>query len=246
MQIKTILWLFLFSVAMGYMESAVVIYLRKIYYPHGFQFPLVALEAGIGFVELLREAATIIMLLIVGVLAAQTVSLRFAGFLFCFAVWDICYYIFLWIFLDWPESLFTWDILFLIPVPWVGPVLTPCIVSITMLILSTAIIYFQNRGLNIRLNFKEWMLLTSGSFVIILSFVWDYLNYINRINDDEIVNPFNGEQKMLSDMMNYVPADFNWPLFLTGESILLCGVALFIFRIRKLKMLSLQMLNISC
>jgi hypothetical protein len=40
MKIKTIIWLAVFSMAMGYLESAVVVYLRKLYYPDGFKFPL--------------------------------------------------------------------------------------------------------------------------------------------------------------------------------------------------------------
>ena len=91
MQIKTIIWLAIFSIAMGYMESAVVIYLRKIYYPDGFQFPLTPLDAGIGLVELLREVATIIMLFGIATLSAKNTSLKFANFIFCFAIWDLCF-----------------------------------------------------------------------------------------------------------------------------------------------------------
>jgi hypothetical protein len=68
---KTVIWLVIFSIAMGYIESAIVIYLRKIYYPGGFQFPLVALDTSIGLVEIFREAATIIMLLGIGILTAK-------------------------------------------------------------------------------------------------------------------------------------------------------------------------------
>src|SRR5271167_2605871 len=97
-------WLTLFSIAMGFMETAVVIYLRKVYYPRGFQFPLVPIEPSIALTEFLREAATIIMLLGIGILTGKTRAQKFAFFIYCFAVWDIFYYVFLKIFLNWPES----------------------------------------------------------------------------------------------------------------------------------------------
>ena len=39
--------LLLYAVAMGYLEAAVVVYLRAIYYPEGFSFPLKPMDAGI-------------------------------------------------------------------------------------------------------------------------------------------------------------------------------------------------------
>src|SRR6201998_1661345 len=110
------IWLTAFSIAMGFLETAVVIYLRKLYYPHGFQFPLVPIDNDIAMVEFLREAATIIMLLGIGIIAGKNTSQKFGIFIYCFAVWDIFYYVFLKLLLGWPESLFTWDILFIIPV----------------------------------------------------------------------------------------------------------------------------------
>jgi hypothetical protein len=233
MQMKTLKWLTIFSIAMGYMESAVVIYLRKIYYPQGFQFPLVPLEGNILLVEIFREAATIIMLLGIGILSGKTASLKFAYFIFCFAIWDIFYYIFLWLFIGWPESLFTWDILFLIPFPWVGPVITPCIVSLTMLLLALSIIRFQHSGIDTRLKVKEWILFSAGSFVIVLSFVWDFLSHVNEMKSSQITASLTGEQNMLSEISNYVPEEFNWPVFLIGEAIILYGIIKFILRIRK-------------
>lgn len=137
---STMLWLTLFGIAMGFLETSVVIYLRKIYYPDGFRFPLVEIGNDILLVEILREFATMIMLLSIGLLIGKTKLQRFAFFIFSFAVWDIFYYIFLKILIDWPESFLTPDILFLIPVPWVGPVVTPIILSISMIVLSFIIL----------------------------------------------------------------------------------------------------------
>ncbi|MBK6833902.1 MAG: hypothetical protein IPG89_06345 [Bacteroidetes bacterium] len=66
------------------------------------------------------------MLVGAGIIAGKTRLTRFAYFIIAFAIWDIFYYVFLYVLLQWPESLFTWDILFLVPVPWTGPVIAPC------------------------------------------------------------------------------------------------------------------------
>ena len=77
---KTIFWLSLFSIAMGFLETAVVVYLRKLYYPDGFHFPLAEIPHDIAAIEFLREGATIIMLLCAAVLAGKNSSHRFACF----------------------------------------------------------------------------------------------------------------------------------------------------------------------
>jgi hypothetical protein len=227
---NTLMWLALFSLAMGYMESAVVVYLREIYYPDGFKFPLIPIEPRIGLIELLREAATIIMLLGIGILSAQSASLRFAFFIFCFAIWDLFYYIFLKLLIDWPESLLTWDILFLIPVPWVGPVITPCIVSVTMMILALSIVYFHEKGISTKLAVTEWIVLSTGSLVVILAFVWDYLSFIRRANIVSKSYSLVEKKYLFDEIANYVPVDFNWSLFLTGEALILAGILIYVRR----------------
>src|ERR1044072_1504154 len=92
---KPLVWLTIFSIAMGYLETAVVVYLRKLYYPGGFNFPLVPVTLDIAKTEFWREAATLIMLVGIGVLAGKNKTQRFAYFLLSFAVWDIFYYVFL-------------------------------------------------------------------------------------------------------------------------------------------------------
>ncbi len=132
---KTLTWVVVFSIAMGYLEAAVVVYLRELYYPEGFDFPLKEMDMGIIVTELFREAATMIMLLSIGFLAAKRKIERLAYFVLPFAIWDIFYYVFLKVALGWPESLLTWDILFMLPVTWVGPVICPVINSLTMILL---------------------------------------------------------------------------------------------------------------
>ena len=107
---KTLLWLSIFGIAMGLLESAVVVYLRELYYPEGFAFPLKPMGPTLILTEILREAATLVMLMAIGVLAGRTRTERFGYFIFTFAVWDIFYYLFLKLLLNWPESLLTWDV----------------------------------------------------------------------------------------------------------------------------------------
>ena len=95
-RIRTVIqWITLFGIAMGLLEGAVVVYLRELYYPEGFGFPLKLMSNQVALTELFREAATLIMLMSIGALAGRTRIERFAFFIYSFAVWDIFYYVFL-------------------------------------------------------------------------------------------------------------------------------------------------------
>ncbi|MCK6459543.1 MAG: hypothetical protein L6Q95_06570, partial [Planctomycetes bacterium] len=111
---RLLLWCAVFAAAFGVIEGAVVVYLREIYYPEGFSFPLKEMAPRILATELVREAATIVLLLAAAMLAERRPVRRFAVFAFCFGVWDITYYLALKALLGWPPSLLTMDILFLI------------------------------------------------------------------------------------------------------------------------------------
>ena len=215
-----ILWLVLFSIAMGFLETAVVVYLRELYYPNGFSFPLTVMDQRVGIIELLREAATVIMLLGVGVLAGRSFNQRFAFFLVAFAIWDIFYYVFLKLLIDWPESFFTWDILFLIPVPWIGPVLAPCLICVTMLLLAFVLIYREPAHPNTRLNVREWLLLVAGSLVVVASWASDFLAYSSK-------SGLAIADATLTSLSTYVPQAYNWHFFSVGELILMAAVFLF-------------------
>jgi len=230
--IKTILWLTAFSIAMGYMESAVVVYLREIYYPEGFKSPLVPITPDIAATEFWREAATIIMLIGAGVMAGKSSVQRFAFFIYSFAIWDIFYYVFLKVLLDWPESLFTWDILFLIPVPWVGPVIAPCIVSCTMIFLTMTIVYFEQKYRVLKITFKEWLLLILGSITCIISFMWDYITYLSINGADKAAWTLSSNNNMFDEVSNYIPQHFNRLLFGIGEGMILMAIVVLIKRLK--------------
>ena len=205
----------LFSVAMGFMESAIVVYLRKIYYPHGFSFPLSPIDPDIGVTEILREAATLIMLITIGIAAGRTKLQRFSFFIFCFGIWDIFYYVLLKMLLNWPDTIFDWDILFLIPVPWVGPVIAPCLLSMTMILFAIVLTTLEKKVPQLKVKTSDWLMMSAGSVIIIFSFVLEYI----RIAFSEGYSVKN--QYLLSSMNNYVPEHYNWWIFFLGEIILL-------------------------
>ena len=136
----------IFATSFGFVEAAVVVYLRAAtgllpgytgtlselqHSSKGYrqdqsiaQFPQSLLT-----IELYREAATMVMLVSVTLLAASSTSARWAVFLWLFALWDIAYYAGIWITIRWPASPTDLDVLFLIPVPWISQVWFPLAVS---------------------------------------------------------------------------------------------------------------------
>ena len=164
----------LFCVAMGFLEAAVVIYLREHYYTEGFCFPLKIISADIFLIEIGREISTILMLAFIGFIAGKTPLEKFCYFLYSFGLWDIFYYIWLKLIVNWPPSLLTWDLLFLVPVPWVAPVLAPLIVASTMTIVAAVIIYLQERGLYFKISKLDLALGALAALLIFVSFVLDF------------------------------------------------------------------------
>ncbi len=230
---RLILWLMLFSVAMAFLESAVVVYIRELLYPDGFKFPLATMDSSLALTEIIREAATIIMLAGAAVISGKTFSQRFAWFLFCFAVWDIFYYIFLKIIIGWPSSLFEWDVLFLIPVTWTGPVISPLIVAGLMIILAMVIIYFSSSGTDTRISRTEWIMLVTGAFVLILSFAWDYSGFIlGNYSFSELWNLPDSES-FFELAVKYVPRKFNYFIYFSGIAIIILAIAKYYRRLKK-------------
>lgn len=172
----TIIQVAFFGLAMGYLEAVVVVYLREIYYPGGFRFPLVPISVRDLWVEIGREAATLVMLLMIGMLTGKSARRRFAFFLLVFGVWDIAYYLFLKLILGWPGAMGVPDILFLIPVPWVGPVWAPVILSVSMIVLSLVILRGESEARVPGLA-RSLYLLIPGALAVILSFTVGSLSH---------------------------------------------------------------------
>lgn len=199
-----LVWPAVYATAMAFVESAVVVYLRAIYYPDGFAFPIVLIADRMALIEIGREAATLTMLLSVAWLAGRDRWERFLLFCFMFGVWDILYYVWLWAFLGWPSSLLTWDILFLIPVPWIGPVLAPVLVSLALIAGSVALLRAKARGAVLRFARWHWTLAIAGGLLVLLSFMIDHRVVVEGL----------------------IPHPFRWGLFLSGLAIAVAATLL--------------------
>ena len=209
--------LILFAISFGYVEAAVVVYLRTLYEPlrrphasdgaEGELFPLITqdrlrtqppaisrlLPAEVG-----REAATLLMLAGAAMAAAAERRLWLPAFAIAFGVWDLFFYVFLKVLTGWPRSLLTWDVLFLIPVPWASPVLAPVLVSLTLIVCG--VVAFQ-RPVHWRGVHSAGLGLAAG--LILFSFMADYRNL----------------------MAGGMPAPFGWWVFALGEAVWVAAFA---------------------
>jgi hypothetical protein len=185
---RRLLWLSVFAIAMAQLEAAVVVYLRRLFYPEGFRFPLVIIEGEIAAVEVGREVATVVMLFAVAKLFSAGDRWRqYAAFLWSFGVWDIFYYAWLWVMLRWPSSLLETDVLFLIPLPWIGPVLAPVLISLVMMTAAWAILWLRDQQLPVRVTRLEWAITIAGAVALIGLFVSD----AQAVITGEMPRPFN-------------------------------------------------------
>jgi hypothetical protein len=208
---RMLAWLTLWSTAFGVVEGSVVVYLRRLCYPDqpadGPLFPLRLVEPTLLRVEMAREAATLLMLLGVAFVAERRPLRRFAAFAFCFGAWDIAYYAMLHVALGWPASLLEWDILFLLPAPWSGPVLAPVLVSAALIGGATLVLRRVDDAAPGPFRVRDWCVQIACAGLILWSFLWN-AGPVERME---------------------LPGPFPWWLFLAG---LLGGLASFAWRWR--------------
>jgi hypothetical protein len=164
-----------FSIAFGYIEAAVVVYLRAIFYPDGFAFPLAMFDAtALGrrlmVTEIGREAATLVLIVTAAWLFGVNRQERAAYSLLIFAVWDLFYYVWLKVLLDWPASIMDWDVLFLIPYIWASAVLYPVLVALLMLGFAVAILYRSAQGRPLSVRWSDWLGWTASAVVLVVVF----------------------------------------------------------------------------
>lgn len=196
-----------YAFSMAYLESAVVVYLqRALSMTPATLFPLrdQTTLGGLGSIELGREVATLVMLVTLGWLAGRTPLERLAWTSVAFGIWDIGYYFWLWVFIGWPSSLGTTDLLFLIPVPWVAPVWAPMLVSLALTVFGLSVARRIRGGLPMILQPKHWLLLVVGGLVVIGSFTLDAAHILD----------------------GGMPSAFAWPVFVVGVALAALGVAL--------------------
>jgi hypothetical protein len=195
-----------FAIAMAYVESTIVVYLRRLYYYDrgGFDFPLVIIDTPTLLLELGREACTIVMLATVGIAAGRTRVGKLAFFLFLFGIWDIFYYVWLKVFLDWPASLLTWDVLFLIPVPWVGPVYAPVSVACTMIGMALVLLRLEARGPVLPAGKTVWLAQIVACLIIIVSFTMDVMPLLEASG---------------ARLAQWTPTTYRWGMLLIGQAL---------------------------
>ena len=214
----------IFGIAMAYLESAVVVYMREIYYPEGFSFPLKMIEGRIAVTEIFREAATMVMMITVAMIVSKRAIERFAWFIYTFAIWDIFYYVFLFLLIGWPQSILTWDILFLIPVTWTGPVLAPVINSLTMILLAAVIIHNAKQNPHFKVRIMEWMLLLIGSGIVLYVYMEGYTSYMMKKFSPGDLLTIAPSNEMMDYALNFIPVHFTWTLFILAEIIFFLAI----------------------
>jgi hypothetical protein len=226
-------WLAVFAVAMGFLEGIVVVYLRELYYPDGFDFPLKLMSPDLVTIEWIREIATLVMLAGVGILTGRNGIQRLLYALFAFGIWDIFYYVALKLLIGWPASLLTWDLLFLIPVSWLGPVLAPVLNSVTMILMALLLIGRQERGFIIRFSLTDWFLIFGGALIILYTYLVDYTRLL--IESGALASKGSTEtaERLINMITSYIPDSYKWYLFILGEMLILASITNILIRSRK-------------
>ena len=201
-----------------------MVYLRQLYYPEGFAFPLTSMSARIYTTEILREVATIVMLVSISAAVGRSYYERLAYFLMNFAVWDIFYYVFLKVFLGWPVTLFDWDILFLIPITWIGPVLAPVLCSLVMLGMTVLILKFEDAGILLPFSRAEWGGILGGSLVIFGTFIRDFTLLLSE--SGLLAAPKSAQALAAFQQLSavYIPQTFAWGWFSLGLGVIVFSV----------------------
>lgn len=188
-----------YALAMAWVEAAVVYYLRTMVDridPH--QANPLPIFGGLGTAELVREAATLLMLLMVGILAGSSRRSRLGYTAIAFGVWDIFYYVFLNVLCGWPHSVFDWDVLFLLPLPWWGPVLAPVLISGLMIAWGTVATEELSVPVAGRPVWRAWVLNACGVALALYLFMADAIEAAGKGSEA---------------VRNVLPTVFHWNWF---------------------------------
>jgi len=207
------------GIAFAVVEAGVVVYAREAYYPESSLFPLKAVPVNVAAMELFREMATLIIIGIFAYVVGDTMLRRFAHFLIVFGLWDIFYYIFLYVFYGVPMDIGEPDLLFLIPVVWSGPVFQPVICAILMILLGI-IILVKNRGLSLPTVFC----LVAGSLLCIFSWTIEFIHRMREKADEPIYTLIFNVEKMIKIGEGFVPTFSYSFLYYGGVAFIVLGI----------------------
>jgi hypothetical protein len=164
-------WVSVYAAAMALLEAVVVVYLRGLIEVSADQ---VSLGAYVRM-EVWREAATLAMLAAIGWLAAERAAQRPWYAAYAFGLWDLAYYAWLKVLIDWPAGLLDWDVLFLIPLPWWGPVLAPALVAALICVAAAVAVLRLQRGGRILCTPWRIAVAVSGALGTLYAFMFDAL-----------------------------------------------------------------------
>jgi hypothetical protein len=188
-----------FAIAMAYLEAACVFYIRALVDRiEPYQANPLPIHGALGNVELWREASTLVMLATLGMLAGRTWRRRAAYAAIAFGAWDIFYYVFLRLMSGWPKTLLDWDILFLLPLPWWGPVIAPVSIALVLILWGTLATQSREDAIGAHWSRSTWMLAGLGAALALAVFMIDAWRALP-----------NGRDAVL----RVLPTRFNWPLF---------------------------------
>jgi hypothetical protein len=200
-----------FAIGMAWVEAASVYYIRALTDRiEPYQADPLPIRGVLGQVEVVREAATLVMLLTLGMLAGRTWSRRLGYTAIAFGVWDIFYYVFLRMISGWPRSLFDWDILFLLPLPWWGPVLAPVCIALLMIVWGTFATQFTDPGPASSVTWTVWGVTVFGVALALCVFMADSLRTVHQ---------------GLDATRQVLPARFHWPVFCMALTLMTAPLA---------------------
>ena len=209
---RTLTILTAFAVAMALLEAAVVVYMRRLYYPENplELFPLRFLNSYDPTLELSREVATIVMIITVALLAERSNRTRkFAAFVFVFGVWDLFYYVWLKVLMDWPRTWLEWDVLFLIPMIWLGPWICPALIAALFIVWGGWVLHSQDE---MTLTLRGLAIFVVGAMLGLIAFMQPAAAVMLREGSDS-----------LAALSQYTPGQFWWWLFFIGLVMMAAG-----------------------
>jgi hypothetical protein len=198
---KRFLWLAAYAIAMAFLEAVVVAYIRQLLH---ITDDRVSLGPYVSM-EMWREVATIVMLVAVGWIAGRRGADRLAYGLFAFGMWDMWYYVWLKVLLDWPRTLLDWDVLFLVPLRWWGPVLSPVLIATLICVSAVLAVLRMERGKRLRITRARAAVAVLGALLALYVFMSDAIQALlaGRLDGDTLR-----------------PGPFKWPLFVIALALM--------------------------